>query len=193
MTAHDRRKPTRREFLPESLERRVALSAFAAHHPVAEVAHARPHAHHHTAAVTLTARVHGQFAQPVLLPGQDAIATGTASGTSHRFGPLLYATEYTAHGEDQYTFTTTINTGGATLSSSTLGHIQIAYYGSESGINPGYGRLSLSGTATALTGPYAGDTGTFRAHGAFEGASGKFDLVMTITLAPPHKTTTMTP
>jgi hypothetical protein len=169
MRAHDRRPRLRREFRPEPLEDRSLLSALPAHHVV-------------------TALVTGQINQAPGVPGQLVFANFAGNGNAHRFGIVTMIGELVAHVEDQYTGTTTIQQGGASLVSPALGDVDVAFTGSETVAGFNKGTITLTGGVVNATGPFAGDVGTFTASGTLNTAPGQFSLYITLNLHRPKPT-----
>lgn len=196
MNPQHRRPRSRPEFRPESLEDRALLSALVPAHPTAEVAY-HPHVHHHPQAHphaqkivgpihVITARVAGPINQPPVGPGGDAVATATGQGQGHQFGVVTFATQFDVHGEDQYSGAITIQGGSATLTSPTLGEIDLSFTGGEQ-LHPSLGgSIRMTGYASGATGPFAGYTGTFTANGLFNGFNNHYTLYLRIKLAPPQ-------
>jgi hypothetical protein len=179
----------RREFRPEPLEDRVALSTLPTPqvhtHPI-HVVH--PHVVVLPSSVTITARVGGVLVQPALLPGGDTIARGVFHGTGHAYGPVTYATEFTVHREDIFSGANTINTGGASTISTILGDVFAQFNGGEQQINEFEGTITENGFANGVTGPYTGWAGSYHATGGFNTKTSFTSLYVTITLHPPKPT-----
>jgi hypothetical protein len=167
MRAHDRRLRLRREFRPEPLEDRSLLSTVPAHHVV-------------------TARVTGQINQMPGLPGQLVFGNFAGNGNAHRFGTVTMIGELVAHVEDQYTGTTTIQQGGASLTSPALGQVDVAFTGSETIAGFNKGTITLTGGVVNATGRFAGDVGTFNATGTLATIPGQFSLYITLNLHRPR-------